>query len=354
MRENWIVCVLACVSLVGCGTDTDTEPTDTSVEISDSLIQADLPPATDSSQPDVGPDVAPDVTPDASPSQDSADPADDLFSFFVTSIESMQELSGSIDGFGGDLGGLEGADGICQTIAGKVDGGHKTWRAFLSVTAGPDGSPVHAKDRIGQGPWYDRNGRLIAANLDDLLADRPAGDAQSAADLPNEYGQGQKQYGDNHDVLTGTNEKGQLNDADPVATCLDWTSSVGPGSEKRVMGGHSWPREPKGDDDVIKLPPPLLDACDGLEVGADCKVTGKKTFESTCVAHPYDESLIYCAPPNGNVPGAGNGGTNWIASHTVPGCAPGVQLEQVGGGQETDTVGGGGGYGGLYCFALEP
>ncbi|MFY0580203.1 hypothetical protein ACN28S_43500 [Cystobacter fuscus] len=44
------------------------------------------------------------------------------FSFFVTSIESMRQLSGSTNGFGGDLRygeatGLEGADKLCRTIA---------------------------------------------------------------------------------------------------------------------------------------------------------------------------------------------------------------------------------------------
>jgi hypothetical protein len=50
------------------------------------------------------------------------------FSFFVTSLEAMRRLSGSQDGFGGDLGGLEGADRICQQIAEGVGAGQKTWR----------------------------------------------------------------------------------------------------------------------------------------------------------------------------------------------------------------------------------
>ena len=55
--------------------------------------------------------------------------------------------------------------------------GQKQWRAFLSVTAGPGGAAVNARDRIGSGPWYDRMGRLVASNLDGLFAgDRPAGE----------------------------------------------------------------------------------------------------------------------------------------------------------------------------------
>src|SRR3954466_9747723 len=98
------------------------------------------------------------------------------FSFFVTSYVALQRLSGSQSGFGGDLrygesDGLRGADKICREIAdGSLPGaGKKTWRAFLSVTRASDGKPVHAIDRIGKGPWYDRRGRLVAATKDDLL-----------------------------------------------------------------------------------------------------------------------------------------------------------------------------------------
>src|SRR4029077_16905154 len=82
------------------------------------------------------------------------------FSFFVTSLQAMRDLSGSQDGFGGDLrygetgegAGLRGADKICAAIADRSMPGAsaKQWRAFLSTVAGP----VHAKDRVGSGPWY--------------------------------------------------------------------------------------------------------------------------------------------------------------------------------------------------------
>ncbi len=287
-------------------------------------------------------------------------PADEPFSFFVTSLEAMQLLSGSQDGFGGDLGGLAGADAICQQIAATVDGGHKTWRAFLSATDGGDGNPVHAVDRIGDGPWYDRNGRLVALNKADLLNPRPIGDAQTVDDLPNEYGQGQKQFGDNHDTLTGSNAQGMLQNTDPTTTCQDWTSAVGPGSEKKVMGEHSWPRENNNDGGAPKIPPPILNACKGKAEGETCKVDkGKFKFEGTCEPTAEGSKDLGCLE-NGETEfasgGGGGGGdaTSWIMAHTVPGCAPGVQLLQQGGGKDTDTVGGGGGYGGLYCFALEP
>ena len=47
--------------------------------------------------------------------------------------------------------------------------GAKEWHAFLSAAKGPDGNPVNAIDRIGEGPWYDRMGRLVAMNKAALL-----------------------------------------------------------------------------------------------------------------------------------------------------------------------------------------
>ena len=98
------------------------------------------------------------------------------FSFFVTSQAAMVALSGNAKGFGGDLrfgeaDGLTGADKICtQTAERGMAGNGKTWRAFLSVTKGPGGAAVNAIDRIGNGPWYDRQGRLIAMSKADLVA----------------------------------------------------------------------------------------------------------------------------------------------------------------------------------------
>jgi len=245
-------------------------------------------PVSDTSTPDAS-------VSDASVSEQGADKGvpkiTGKFSFFVTSLEAMQKLSGSKDGFGGNLGGLKGADSICQRIAEGVGAGHKTWRAFLSVTKGPDGKPVHAIDRIGKGPWYDRNERLVSKDLQGLVTVRPQADSQIANDLPNEHGQGQKQFGDNHDTLTGSNKEGRLNSTDPASTCHDWTSSDPKGTERKVMAGHSW--------------------------------------------------------PSTRTPG-------WIQGHPVPGCAAGVELRQTGSGRGTNFVGGAGGYGGIYCFALTP
>jgi hypothetical protein len=209
------------------------------------------------------------------------------FSFFITSLETMQLQSGSQLGFGGNLGGLVGADAICQRAATDVGAGDKTWRAFLSTTAGP----VNAIDRVGNGPWYDRNGRLVAMDRAGLLMTRPAGDAQSVNDLPDENGRPLTYFQDAHDIMTGSNLQGMLESTDPASTCGDWTSAVGPGSENRVRCGHAWPAM---------------------------------------------------------------SGQSWTTAHRLPGCAPGVRTTFTPPGEEGDTVGGQGGWGGIYCFALTP
>ncbi len=210
------------------------------------------------------------------------------FSFFVTSLETMRLQSGSQDGFGGNLGGLVGADKICQTAAANVGFGHKTWRAFLSVYN--NGAPIHAIDRIGTGPWYDRNGRLVATNTAGLLQTRPAGDVTIINDLPDENGVPGKSIGDTHDIMTASDAAGRYEGTSAANSCQDWTSAVGPGSERLVRLGHSWPAQ---------------------------------------------------------------SGQHWIRAHQMAGCAPGVNLVQNGPGMG-NCVGCGGGWGAIYCFALQP
>ena len=177
--------------------------------------------------------------------------ATEHFSFFVTSLAGLQRLSGSEDGFGGDLrfgeaDGLTGADEICRQLAeaSAPGAGCKTWRAFLSVTEGPDGNPVHARDRIGEGPWYDRLGRLVAMTKTDLLQPWPVGaDATIMFDLPNEDGVPNHDPDgnglvDNHNTVTGSNAEGMLYVEDWAFTCHDWTSAVGTDGTPTI--GFSW------------------------------------------------------------------------------------------------------------------
>src|SRR5262249_31609109 len=83
-------------------------------------------------------------------------------SFFVTSAG---------PGKGAELGGLAGADQHCQKLAAGVGAGGRTWRAYLSTSASGGQAAVNARDRIGQGPWYNAKGARIAQNLADLHGD---------------------------------------------------------------------------------------------------------------------------------------------------------------------------------------
>jgi hypothetical protein len=152
-----------------------------------------------------------------------------MMTFFVTSTG-----SGSM---GGNLGGLAAADMKCKMLAAAVGAGDKQWVAWLSVEKGADGKPVHAKDRVGKGPWHDSKGRLIAQDLKGLLPGpnmRPVGDAAAVNDLLDEKGNPvTRTPRTTHDILTGTKADGT------VATglnCKDWTSSSG---TDRAQLGHS-------------------------------------------------------------------------------------------------------------------
>src|SRR5688572_25840788 len=76
--------------------------------------------------------------------------------FFITSAGS---------GDGANLGGLAGADQHCQRLAQAVSAGARTWRAYLSAAAAGAQPAMNARDRIGNGPWYNAKGVLIAANV---------------------------------------------------------------------------------------------------------------------------------------------------------------------------------------------
>src|ERR1700681_3137725 len=90
----------------------------------------------------------------------SAQQAD--MTFFITSVGS---------GKGGDLGGLGGADAQCQALAQAAGAGNKTWRAYLSTTARGGANAVNARDRIGNGPWQNAKGAVIATSVADLHSD---------------------------------------------------------------------------------------------------------------------------------------------------------------------------------------
>jgi hypothetical protein len=307
------------------------------------------------------------------------------FSFLVTSLRALQDLSGKQVGFGGDLrfgesgpnAGLRGADKICAAIAESSMPGSsaKQWRAFLSAADDGTGQPVHAIARIGAGPWYDRLGRLLANTLANLHNTRPLGsDPAIVNDLPNEDGvpnhapdpaRGQV---DNHDMLTGTNDRGQLYSA--TSTCLDWTSNTGDiAREGRPRVGHSWPRDGGGAGGGLpfRCAPDAGLTCDG-GFGPPFEDGGAPPFGGGGFPPPPGDAGFFPPEDGGFGPpeladgglgppniGAAGDINSWMSSLDESGCAPGVNLIEMGGPQQSsNTVGSGGGYGGFYCFALTP
>ena len=80
--------------------------------------------------------------------------------FFITSVGS---------GNGANLGGLAGADAHCQALAKAAGAGNRTWRAYLSAAPSSGQAAVHAKDRIGAGPWYNAKGVMATMKQRTLL-----------------------------------------------------------------------------------------------------------------------------------------------------------------------------------------
>ena len=138
-------------------------------------------------------------------------------------------------GRGGDLGGLAGADAHCQALATAEGAGDHTWRAYLSTSA-RDGQPaVNARDRIGRGPWYNAEGLLIAANLDELHGDKSAISKQTAVTERLDTVNGVDDSTNQHDILTGSRPDGTAFPVGEDLTCGNWTSS---GAGRAQVGHH--------------------------------------------------------------------------------------------------------------------
>jgi hypothetical protein len=144
-------------------------------------------------------------------------------SFFVTSVGL---------GKGGDLGGLEGADKQCQSLAQAVGAGSQTWHAYLSTQGA---NAVNAKDRIGKGPWVNAKGVQIASDVANLHSSSML-NRETALDERGNMVNGRLDKPNKHDMLTGSKPDGTVASETDDVTCSNWTSSTdGQGS---AMVGH--------------------------------------------------------------------------------------------------------------------
>jgi hypothetical protein len=145
--------------------------------------------------------------------------------FFVTSVGS---------GKGADLGGLEGADRHCQTLAQAAGAGTKTWRAYLSTQAAGGGQAVNARDRIGKGPWVNFKKEAVAQNVDDLHSANNKLGMQTSLTERGTTVAGVGWTPNYHDALTGSQPDGRAFSAGEDRTCGNWTKST----QGAAMLGH--------------------------------------------------------------------------------------------------------------------
>ena len=148
--------------------------------------------------------------------------AQNPMTFFVTSAGS---------GAGADLGGLDGADALCQSLAAGAGAGDRTWRAYLS-TQGPNA--LNARDRIGSGPWHNAQGALIGNNVEELHGMGHRFTVMTVIDERGRRIPGSGYVPNRHDVLTGSQPAGTAFSAGEDMTCGNWTSS----SDGKARIGH--------------------------------------------------------------------------------------------------------------------
>ena len=141
--------------------------------------------------------------------------------FFVTSVGK---------GDGANYGGLAGADAHCQTLATAAGRGDAKWVAYLSTQGA---NAVNARDRIGNGPWFNAKGQQIAASVAELHGDtieqaRMGNRIQKTTAL-NEKGELVNGVGDTpnqHDILTGSTPDGRAFTDAADHTCSNYTSNA--------------------------------------------------------------------------------------------------------------------------------
>jgi hypothetical protein len=142
-------------------------------------------------------------------------------SFFITSVGK---------GDGANYGGLAGADAYCQQMAESAGRGGVTWHAYLSTQGA---GAVNARDRIGNGPWYNARGGRIGQSVAELHGDtieqarmgvalgkqlsltEKGGVVNGVGDTPNQ-----------HDILTGSTADGRAYADSADHTCSNWTSNA--------------------------------------------------------------------------------------------------------------------------------
>jgi hypothetical protein len=157
----------------------------------------------------------------------------------ATSVEAQNRMSFFITsqgpGNGAALGGLEGADAWCDSLARVAGATGMSWHAYLSGRD-KDGKPVNARDRIGPGPWHNAKGVQVAANVDDLHSENNKLSKENSLTERGAVVNGRGDSPNMHDILTGSTADGRLTQGDQDTTCENWSSSSASGSA--LVGHH--------------------------------------------------------------------------------------------------------------------
>jgi hypothetical protein len=147
-------------------------------------------------------------------------------SFFVSSRGS---------GEGANLGGLAGADALCQSLAEAAGSTRQNWRAYLSTSASGGQPAVNARDRIGDGPWVNARGVTIAEDVDALHSNTANVNKETALTESGEVVTGSGDTPNRHDILTGSQLDGTAFTDGQDHTCSNWTSD---GEGSAHVGHH--------------------------------------------------------------------------------------------------------------------
>jgi hypothetical protein len=176
--------------------------------------------------PQTDPSPAPASSTSSAPESLPMGGAKSVLSFFITS----KGL-----GRGGDLGGLAGADAHCQALAKAEGSGDHTWRAYLSTTATATQPAVNARNRIGNGPWYNAEGFRIATDLGQLHGGENNINKENGVTERLDPVNGVGDTPNRHDILTGSRSDGTAFQGSDDFTCGNWTSS---GAGRAQVGHH--------------------------------------------------------------------------------------------------------------------
>lgn len=146
-------------------------------------------------------------------------------------------------GDGANLGGLEGADAHCESLAYAQGAGGMGWRAYLSTIDEDGNAAVHARDRIGGGPWYNFAGTLIANDADELHSDAANLTKETILTEKGDQVNGRGDSPNMHDILTGSSMDGTAFTAEDYDNCDNWTGngegSARVGHHDRTGGGQN-------------------------------------------------------------------------------------------------------------------